>query len=710
MDKKINNHQSLLFVIQVLMLGVTALIIQLVFIRSLLSMFQGNELIIGIIFSNWLLMNGMGALTAKWLQIKTLSVIKLNWLQSLQITISILFLFLAYLLRFNVFKPGTDVGMLETFFFSALILLPVSGISGMLFTLSCRFFSGISEHAISKTYSIESTGSIIGSLLFTFLVVHLFLPFQTLLFLLILNIIFAFFYEKQASVKKYIPKIALIFSSILLLLFINPDKIALAYLFPGQTITAVEESRFGILVSTESSNQYHLYSNGTLISTNSQVISTEECVHFALAIHPNPKKILVIGGGNQSFFTEIKKYHPDEIDYIELDIKIIESLEEAEKHQFKTIGVNIIIGDAFRYLAQSSTYYDIIICNMPDPKNAQYNRYYTQEFFSIVSNNLYKNGIFTFSLSDQGIFLGQQALNYYSSIYNSLQSAFTNSMILSSANNFFLASNTTIARNHLISMKQKGIHADYFNAYYLDTSAVYHRGSLITQKLQKNASINHVMHPIVYRLFQSRWQEHQQEHQYLFYGLILIPFFIIFFIRNRHKWLLAISGFTASSAQMVLILLFQVYFGFVYHMIGVIFLVYMLGLAIGSGLIPGKFLLRIFRVHSIQLLFAILLSLLWFIVKFDFIAQDFSGIVIILMLNFIIALFAGIQFHLSSKFNYNRKNLLAGNIYGSDLLGSAMGSIVIVSLLIPWLGFPKTIIALSILNYSGFFLYSKLIH
>ena len=58
------------FKLAVGVIGFTAMITQIIMLRELLSVFHGNELIIGIALSNWMLLTGIGAYLGKFLRMK----------------------------------------------------------------------------------------------------------------------------------------------------------------------------------------------------------------------------------------------------------------------------------------------------------------------------------------------------------------------------------------------------------------------------------------------------------------------------------------------------------------------------------------------------------------------------------------------------------------------------------------------------------------
>ncbi len=130
--------------------------------RELLVSFLGNELTLGVILANWMLLEAMGAFvlgrsaegTEKRLEIYVL----------LQIIFSLAFPFAIYLSRifknFLLTTPGEGPGFGPVFYTSFLILLPVAVSHGALFTYGSKLYSQYLQGdapSIGKVYVLEDS-------------------------------------------------------------------------------------------------------------------------------------------------------------------------------------------------------------------------------------------------------------------------------------------------------------------------------------------------------------------------------------------------------------------------------------------------------------------------------------------------------------------------------------------------------------------------
>ena len=93
--------------------------------------------------------------------------------------------------------------------------------------------------------------------------------------------------------------------------------------------------------------------------------------HIPLASHPNPKNVLVIGGGDGGVLREILK-HPSIETAVLVDID--EAVPRVSKLYLKEMAkgfddprVTLHIGDGFKWLQENKGSYDVIITDSSDP-------------------------------------------------------------------------------------------------------------------------------------------------------------------------------------------------------------------------------------------------------------------------------------------------------------------------------------------------------
>jgi spermidine synthase len=132
-----------------------------------------------------------------------------------------------------------------------------------------------------------------------------------------------------------------------------------------------------------------------------EFIYHEALVQPALAIHPEPKKVAILGGGEGATLREVLK-HPcvTRVDMIELDDLVVEIskkyLQEWCRDSFEDPRTNLVIQDAKKFMFEldDSIHYDVIIVDLTDPLDDSPAKFlFTKEFMNLLRDRLSEKGI-----------------------------------------------------------------------------------------------------------------------------------------------------------------------------------------------------------------------------------------------------------------------------------------------------------------------------
>jgi len=122
----------------------------------------------------------------------------------------------------------------------------------------------------------------------------------------------------------------------------------------------------------------------------------EMIAHVPLMTHHNPKKVLIIGGGDGGTLSEVVKYHTlNDITLCDIDGAVIEI---SKKHfpefaaGFTDPRVTVVIQDAAQYIKNFQNTFDIIIVDASDPDGPA-SVLYSHAFYQDLYNALTDDGI-----------------------------------------------------------------------------------------------------------------------------------------------------------------------------------------------------------------------------------------------------------------------------------------------------------------------------
>ncbi len=122
----------------------------------------------------------------------------------------------------------------------------------------------------------------------------------------------------------------------------------------------------------------------------------EMIAHVPLMTHPNPQRVLIIGGGDGGTLTEILK-HPNISEIILCDIdeyvvKLSQKYFPEFADSFNDPRLTVVIGDGAEFIKNYSNYFDVIIVDASDPEGPAC-VLYCKKFYQDLYTALTQDGI-----------------------------------------------------------------------------------------------------------------------------------------------------------------------------------------------------------------------------------------------------------------------------------------------------------------------------
>lgn len=162
------------------------------------------------------------------------------------------------------------------------------------------------------------------------------------------------------------------------------------YYRAGRTILAAQTRYQEIeVVQTDEFGATLLLDGATQVMEANEFQYHEPMAHLALLAHPDPRRVLVVGGGDGGLLREILKHSCVEVvDFVELDEGVVAfsmaHLPTLGGAAFEDPRVRLIFSDGRAFVeAAPEGSYDVVIMDMTDPAGPAL-PLYTAEFFSAV--------------------------------------------------------------------------------------------------------------------------------------------------------------------------------------------------------------------------------------------------------------------------------------------------------------------------------------
>lgn len=162
----------------------------------------------------------------------------------------------------------------------------------------------------------------------------------------------------------------------------------------SQTLILIENKEFGKILLLGPDKKHLIVQ----LSTKDEAYYHETVVHPVMAIHHNPKEVLIIGGGDGGVAREVLK-HNCNVTMVEIDKKVIDFSKEHLKIDDGALDkVKIIIEDGKKHIRDTDKKYDIIILDLSDPEEIS-KMLFTKEFFEKIKQSLNQKGLMSIQTS-----------------------------------------------------------------------------------------------------------------------------------------------------------------------------------------------------------------------------------------------------------------------------------------------------------------------
>jgi spermidine synthase len=160
------------------------------------------------------------------------------------------------------------------------------------------------------------------------------------------------------------------------------------------------------------------------------------------------------------------------------------------------------------------------------------------------------------------------------------------------------------------------------------------------------------------------------------------------------------------GCELMIVFAFQIYFGYIYHQIGLIITVFL------AGLLPGAWLGEKLRWNARTILVwtdILLICLMLVFITFCLQLGDKLPVLFYLGTGFLFSVLCGCQFPVALEPHDNIKKSVAG-AFSADLIGAALGALITSVFLIPYYGITGAAIGLILLKTSSLILVGRKQH
>ncbi len=183
-----------------------------------------------------------------------------------------------------------------------------------------------------------------------------------------------------------------------------------------------------MIAETECFGRCLILDNEFQSAERDEFIYHEALVQPAMVLHPDPKKVAIIGGGEGAAIREVLSHKSvDMAVMVDLDEKVVECAKEYlpsfHAGSFSDERATILFEDGRKFLEETDITFDVIIIDITCPlETGPAYKLFTREFYDLVKQKLAPNGL----LSVQASTVSLAALTTYTVISRTLNEVFIN--------------------------------------------------------------------------------------------------------------------------------------------------------------------------------------------------------------------------------------------------------------------------------------------
>lgn len=682
-------------------IGLISLLSQVILLRELAVAFYGVELIYIFALGVWLLFTAAGAMISRH-RIATVGTMTAALL-CLAVLLPLDVVFIRASRQIFAGVPGAYLPFYQQILVPMAALFPIGLLTGFLFPLAAAIYITVKpdkERTLAGAYGIESLGALAGGIISTlFLIFHLPVSGATLLCSAFIALTPLIMGKKSNNTRP--PALALALCCLVALNWTSwLDHKTIAWNHPH--LMESQDTAYGRTTVSGLSGQVAVFENDVL-SFETEGREGETFAHLTALQHPQPRHVLLLGGGTEGILEALRQHPVERIDVVELNPRmvgmVLPHLPPQRRVALNTPPVRLIYADPRDFLRHSDSY-DLILVAMPDPASGQTNRFYTREFFQTCAARLRPGGVMGLRLRSAENIWPPPLMYRMASIYGAIKSVFPHVLFLPGTTNIVTAASTPLADNPATLIERwqsRRISASlarppFINYLFTNDRFREIRNIMETTVIPANSDIR----PVCYGYTLQIWLAKFFPRVSFLSPTLPLPAILfslaitagVFFLVRTHGsrkrlFLAGVSGFSGMVLQNVLLLHYQVKNGALFQDIGLLMACFMAGMAGGAIFLSHRLSLPDRRWGGLLLGGLLALTILIYLV---FIGEAGAGLLVMACLLACSGFFTGALFAYTTLADATTRHPLISPLYAADLLGGGAGALLGGLLLIPAAG------------------------
>ncbi|NLL13412.1 MAG: hypothetical protein GX267_08410 [Fibrobacter sp.] len=512
--------------------GLFSSVAQVIFIREIFAVFSGNEFLLSLALSIWLLFGAAGNRLSRHIL-----PLKLTWLFFLYLLSCV-----GGILIIRIIPRFVLPGELQSPLFITIVMLisvvPCALLTGALFGVLTNSYKG------RLLYRWENVGTIAGLILVSWAVYH------TITHLVI--ILSAALCLLPVLWKN---RVAFGLAVLSLLIFVLIEPQSNKWKYGGEDYSVIYGREGEIAIDNE---RKVVLLNKRIYRMGYPHPSVEQSVHVPLSIRRADRILLIHDNGHSA---EIRKYNPSELVCIESEPLLTDS--------------GCICQTPERLSRKKQ--FDVVILGSDVPENMAMSRLFTEDFFYRIKEMMTDSGLFSFTLSLNSNYLDKYEKKLKDLLIATLQQTFSVVKVFPGEGLTFVASDIPFEFATVCKVP-----ASYFTDFILPS--VSHEEIVSANQNTVKAGINKVAHPLILKITLERYLDkfNVSTTVILLLAFVLLIISILFFMRGGTLFSIGTTGFCAGSYTIIVMMIYQSQYGTLYSRVSLLMIALSVGFVIGT--------------------------------------------------------------------------------------------------------------------------------
>jgi predicted membrane-bound spermidine synthase len=431
--------------------GLFSIAAQTLLFREFVISLEGHDISIGLFFACWFLWVALGAFAAQACR-------SLAERLSRGAALAVLAYIPAFVLEFILIlqirriagiEAYASLGLARMLVWSLIVCSPVSGLTGFLFPVLCRWLGQDTAWPITRVYVLEAAGSLVGGLGVTFLLA---LGVSSGLIFLILAAVLAassaWALAGGGSLRQAVAA-GLVAACAFMGLGLGLDQAITTWTHAVRWTQILPQEGFaGSFVTSQAEYLYGTYKGQWLVFRDATACEALPDVEHAgkvaalgLSQRPKASRILVVGSGLGLCQALLKFPHVRAVDWSYPDLQYVRAIRDVlpADLQISDSRFTALAQDVRTVLADRPSHYDLVIVNLA---SAAFNRYSSVEFLEAVKSGLQPEGLVLVTVPGSENVLGPEQVFLGASVRQTLKQVFAFGAVVPGEETFLLASPT----------------------------------------------------------------------------------------------------------------------------------------------------------------------------------------------------------------------------------------------------------------------------